>query len=132
MTLSSTAEDSMRINSCPGPCFVMAGAGMCNAGRILHHLKHNLWNPETHVIIVGYQAEGTLGRLLVEGEKGDHLWRDDCGRGPDTHTGRIQRPCRGRTDLLKWFDVLFGPGMKPWCESPDSVGKMVRGKRWPS
>src|SRR5262245_60319459 len=67
MTLSVTAQDSMKINDQPGPCFIMAGAGMCNAGRILHHLKANLWKPDTHVLIVGYQSHESLGRRLVEG-----------------------------------------------------------------
>jgi metallo-beta-lactamase family protein len=69
MTLCVTAEDSKKINDQPGPCLVMAGAGMCNAGRILHHLKQNLWKPETHVIIVGYQSHESLGRRLVEGDE---------------------------------------------------------------
>jgi len=63
MKLCVTAEDSKQINEVPGPCLVMAGAGMCNAGRILHHLKQNLWKPETHVMIVGYQSHGSLGAV---------------------------------------------------------------------
>ncbi|HEY2328986.1 MAG TPA: MBL fold metallo-hydrolase, partial [Verrucomicrobiae bacterium] len=62
LTLCATAEESKKINGQPGPCLVMAGAGMCNAGRILHHLKANLWKPETHVVIVGYQSAESLGR----------------------------------------------------------------------
>ena len=50
----------MKINDQTGPCLVMAGAGMCNAGRILHHLKQNLWKPDTHVLIVGYQGPARL------------------------------------------------------------------------
>jgi Cft2 family RNA processing exonuclease len=61
-----TAEESRKLNDVRGPCLILAGAGMCNAGRILHHLKNNLWRPETIVAIVGYQAPGSLGRKLVE------------------------------------------------------------------
>ena len=62
-----TSDESRRINEQVGSCLIMAGAGMCNAGRILHHFKANLWKPETHVLIVGYQAVGTLGRLILNG-----------------------------------------------------------------
>ena len=58
---SVTADDSRALNDLAGPCLIMAGAGMCNAGRILHHLKHNLSHPGTVVIIVGYQVPGSLG-----------------------------------------------------------------------
>ena len=61
---SVTANDSKKIDDMPGPCVVLAGAGMCNAGRILHHLKFNLSNPTTHVLIVGFQGYGSLGSRL--------------------------------------------------------------------
>src|SRR6185295_15846465 len=69
LTLCVTAADSMKINDQVGPCLIMAGAGMCNAGRIVHHLKQNLWKPDTHVLIVGYQSRESLGRRLVQGAK---------------------------------------------------------------
>ena len=55
-----TAQDSMKLNELHGPCLIMAGSGMCNGGRIPHHLKQNLWQPDTRVLIVGYQGEGSL------------------------------------------------------------------------
>lgn len=63
----ATAEESMALNAVEGPCLIMAGAGMCNAGRILHHLRHNLSDPGTVVLIVGFQPSGSLGRMLLEG-----------------------------------------------------------------
>jgi metallo-beta-lactamase family protein len=66
---SVTARDSQSLNDVDGPCLIVAGAGMCNGGRILHHLRHGLPRDNTHVLIVGYQTQGSLGRRLVEGAK---------------------------------------------------------------
>lgn len=106
MKLCATAEDSMKINDQPGPCLVMAGAGMCNAGRILHHLKQNLWKPETHVLIVGYQSHGSLGRRLVEGEKLVSIHGEKVAVKAQVHTMGGFSAHAGQTDLLKWFSAI--------------------------
>ena len=101
-----TAEDSMKINDQAGPCLVMAGAGMCNAGRILHHLKANLWKPETHVLIVGYQANGSLGRRLVNGEKLVSIHGEKIAVKAQVHTMGGFSAHAGQTDLLAWFKAI--------------------------
>ncbi len=67
--MTRTTEESIAINSVKTPCVIMATAGMCNAGRIKHHLKHNIGRPENLILFVGYQASGTLGREIVDGQK---------------------------------------------------------------
>jgi metallo-beta-lactamase family protein len=62
-----TAEDSMRLNTLDEPCIVIAGSGMCTGGRIRHHFKHGLWNSKNTVLFVGYQANGSLGRIILDG-----------------------------------------------------------------
>ncbi len=69
LVFTSSTNASKRINDRRNRSIIIAGSGMCNGGRILHHFKHRIWDPKNSIIIVGYQAEGTRGRELVEGAR---------------------------------------------------------------
>ena len=74
---AATVEGSKKITASAAPCVVIAPNGMCEHGRILHHLKHGIENPANTILIVGFQAENTLGRRLVEGEKHVKIFGDE-------------------------------------------------------
>lgn len=66
---TKSSHESKEINEAEGPKIIISASGMCNGGRIVHHLKHNIWKENTHILFVGYQAVGTLGKRIVEGAK---------------------------------------------------------------
>lgn len=103
---SESADDSRALNHVDGPCAILAGAGMCNAGRILHHLKQNLWKPDTHVLIVGYQGNGTLGRRLVNGEPYVKIFGEKIIVRAKVHTMGGFSAHADQTELLHWLKPL--------------------------
>jgi metallo-beta-lactamase family protein len=106
MKPTATANESRAINDVRGACLVIAGAGMCNGGRIVHHLRANLWKPSTHVLIVGYQGHGSLGRRLVDGEKEVSIFGEKVAVKATIHTLGGFSAHAGQTDLMHWFDVI--------------------------
>ncbi|MBV6478395.1 MAG: Ribonuclease [Ignavibacteria bacterium] len=106
MHISKTAEESMQLNEVSGPCMIIAGAGMCNAGRILHHLKHNLWKPQTTVMIVGYQGQGSLGRKLLDGENKVKIYGEEIAVKANIASMGGLSAHADQSGLIKWFGAI--------------------------
>lgn len=100
-----TPDESKTINSLPAG-IVLAGSGMATGGRIVHHLKHNLYKPDSHVIFVGYQGRGTLGRRLVDGAKEIRIAGEDVKVKAALHTINGFSAHADRQDLLSWASYL--------------------------
>jgi metallo-beta-lactamase family protein len=98
--------ESRALNSVKGPCLIMAGSGMCTGGRIMHHLRHNLPIPETAVLIVGFQSQGTLGRKLVDGAKSLMMFGEEVPVRASIHTMGGFSAHADQSGLLDWYEVM--------------------------
>jgi metallo-beta-lactamase family protein len=108
LVLSESSDDSRAINNIRGGAIVIAGSGMANGGRVLHHLKHNLWRRECHVVIVGFQAPGTLGRQLVDREPEVRIHGERIRVAAQVHTLGGLSAHGDQAQLLRWYDSFKG------------------------
>jgi len=102
LRLTATTAESMRINQLRGPAIIISANGMCTAGRIKHHLKHNLWRPGASIIIVGFQAQGSTGRKIVEGAKSVTLFGEKIAVKAKVFTIGGLSSHADQADLLTW------------------------------
>lgn len=109
LRMTKTMEESKALNEDRSPKVIISASGMCDAGRIRHHLKHNLWRPECAVVFVGYQGEGTLGRHLLEGAKSVKMFGEEIAvkariinfAGLSSHADRDH--------LVAWISAVQNP-----------------------
>ena len=101
--MSERSEDSMKINRVQSGAIIIAGSGMCTGGRIKHHLKHNIWRQNAHLMIVGFQARGTLGRALVDGAKRIRLWGESILVRATVHTIGGLSAHADQQGLMDWY-----------------------------
>lgn len=103
LKFTRSSEESMFLNTDRQPKVIISASGMCEAGRIRHHLKHNLWDPRCSVIFVGYQAEGTLGRLLIQGAKTVTLFGEEIKVNAEIYNLEGFSGHADRDGLLEWL-----------------------------
>jgi metallo-beta-lactamase family protein len=110
MHFTESVAESQKINTIRSGAVIIAGSGMCEGGRIQHHLKHNLWRPECSVIFVGFQAEGTLGREIIGGSKKVLVLGEPIAVRAGIYTINGFSAHADQKELLEW---LGGFGNKP-------------------
>lgn len=109
---TETREQSQAINESKGPAVVISASGMANAGRIKHHLRHNLWKPGASVIFVGWQGVGTPGRKILNGAKKIRLFGEEVAIAAKVFTINSFSGHAGQDDLMKWLESMQGRPVK--------------------
>ncbi|MDY3281798.1 MBL fold metallo-hydrolase [Dysosmobacter sp.] len=109
LRMTETSEESKALNADPTPKVIISASGMCDAGRIRHHLKHNLWRPECAVVFVGYQGEGTLGRTLLEGAKSVKLFGEEIAVAAKIVNYHGLSSHADRDHLMGWIESFKAP-----------------------
>ncbi len=104
LTFTDSADDSKALNYDPVPKVIISSSGMCEAGRIRHHLKHNLWKKECSIVFVGFQVDGTLGRIILDGAKKVELLGEEITVLAAIHNLTGLSAHADRDGLLKWIN----------------------------
>src|SRR4030042_1890572 len=104
-----TTEESKEINTDPRSAIIISASGMCDSGRVQHHLKHHLWRKESHIVFIGYQAEGTVGRRIVDGAKTIRLFGEEIAVRAHVHTLGGFSDHAAQKGLLQWLSHFKNP-----------------------
>jgi metallo-beta-lactamase family protein len=107
-----TMEESKAINEDSRTGIIISASGMCESGRIQHHLKHHLWKKDSHIVIIGYQAEGTIGRRIVDGAKSVKLFGEDIAVNAHIHTLGGFSAHADQHGLLQWLSHFKNPRLE--------------------
>ncbi len=109
LKLTRTSEESKQLNEDRSPKVIISASGMCDAGRIRHHLKHNLWRSECTVVFVGFQSPGTLGRSLLEGKKSVRLFGEDVAVNAEIEILQGLSSHADHDHLIQWVQQFREP-----------------------
>jgi len=103
LRFTNSVDESIALNKIKSHAIIIAGSGMCEGGRIRHHLKHNLWRHECSIIFSGFQARGTLGRKIVDGAKTVRIFGEDIAVKAGIYTLGGFSAHADRKELLEWL-----------------------------
>jgi metallo-beta-lactamase family protein len=106
LRITESVADSMALNESDHACIVISASGMCEGGRIVHHLRHNLWRPSANVLLVGYMAEGTLGRRLAEAAPRVEIFGEEVVVRARIHRLDGFSAHAGHSELLDWLSEV--------------------------
>jgi metallo-beta-lactamase family protein len=109
---TQSTEESKAINEDSRPGIIISASGMCDSGRIQHHLKHHLWREASHIVFIGYQAEGTIGRRIVDGAKTVRLFGEEIAVRAHIHTLGGFSAHADQKGLLEWLSHLKNPQLE--------------------
>jgi len=128
---TESREQSQAINEAKGPAIIISASGMANAGRIKHHLRHNLWKPGASVVFVGWQGVGTPGRKIVNGAKSIRIFGEDVAINAKVFTINGFSGHAGQDELMKWLGTMRGKPMKVIlvhgeAEVQDEFAKLIK------
>ena len=112
LRFTESTRESQDLNTMDRPAIIISASGMCNAGRIKHHLKHNLWRPESSIVFVGYQGIGTPGRRIVDGAKSIRLFSEDIAVRAKIFTIGGFSAHAGQSQIMNWIDSFDNPKMR--------------------
>lgn len=125
LRFTETTQASMEINETPGPAIVISASGMADAGRIKHHLKHNLWREGASVVIVGFQAQGTTGRKIVDGAEKVRIFNEDVTVKAKIYTINGFSAHAGQTQILDWLSHFENPAMQVFLVHGEYTAQQV-------
>jgi len=125
---SRTTEESKAINEDSRPRIIISASGMCDSGRIQHHLKHHLWRESSHIVIIGYQAEGTIGRRIVDGAKTVRLFGEEIAVKAHIHTLGGFSAHADQKGLLEWLSHFNNPQLEVFVNHGEEKVSMELGQ----
>jgi metallo-beta-lactamase family protein len=110
LRITESAKESAALNHSDEPCVILSASGMCEGGRIVHHLRHNLWREKVHVVLVGYMVERSLGRQLADGDKVVRIFGEEVAVRAQVHVLDGFSAHADHDELLDWLGRIQGRG----------------------